>query len=271
MILINQLISLFRNQSTCATCDPSSEWLYQITDPLNNTAIDIHEYLDSDFSGSHQACTQPGPSNLAYLTSWLQQHGLKGFVSEFGGDNNTQCDTYLTDLLTYLSDNDVYIGWAAWAAGPFWGTSAPCCNDGAPLGSLEPGSVACGGGPSLYTTVWQPVIEPLLPSTLQKSGLSSLTGGTNSTSPSGGSGSGSSSSSTLPAPSSTSTKPAKHSTTTKSAKHSSTTTSVPATPTPVAGTVPEYAQCGGIGWTGATACLSPYTCHVLNSYYSQCL
>ncbi|MCJ1306974.1 hypothetical protein MMC25_000618 [Agyrium rufum] len=37
------------------------------------------------------------------------------------------------------------------------------------------------------------------------------------------------------------------------------------------GTVPEYGQCGGIGWTGATACASPWTCKVLNAYYSQCL
>ncbi|KAK3934830.1 cellulose 1,4-beta-cellobiosidase [Diplogelasinospora grovesii] len=33
----------------------------------------------------------------------------------------------------------------------------------------------------------------------------------------------------------------------------------------------HYAQCGGVGWTGATTCQSPYTCTQLNSYYSQCL
>ncbi|KAF7333296.1 Glucanase [Mycena sanguinolenta] len=33
----------------------------------------------------------------------------------------------------------------------------------------------------------------------------------------------------------------------------------------------EYAQCGGIGWTGATCCTSGLTCNVLNDYYSQCL
>ena len=32
----------------------------------------------------------------------------------------------------------------------------------------------------------------------------------------------------------------------------------------------EWGQCGGIGWTGATSCVSPYTCKELNSYYSQC-
>lgn len=58
---------------------------------------------------------------------------------------------------------------------------------------------------------------------------------------------------------------------------SGTTTSVASSPTATggsgggsAGTVAEWGQCGGIGYTGPTACASPYTCHVLNSYYSQC-
>ncbi|GJE99510.1 CBM1 domain-containing protein [Phanerochaete sordida] len=33
----------------------------------------------------------------------------------------------------------------------------------------------------------------------------------------------------------------------------------------------EWGQCGGIGWTGATTCVSGTTCQVLNPYYSQCL
>lgn len=37
------------------------------------------------------------------------------------------------------------------------------------------------------------------------------------------------------------------------------------------GTVAEWGQCGGLGWTGATQCVSPYTCTIINSYYSQCL
>lgn len=32
-----------------------------------------------------------------------------------------------------------------------------------------------------------------------------------------------------------------------------------------------YAQCGGQGWTGGTACVSGYTCTPSNAYYSQCL
>ncbi|CDO75179.1 hypothetical protein BN946_scf184866.g20 [Trametes cinnabarina] len=34
---------------------------------------------------------------------------------------------------------------------------------------------------------------------------------------------------------------------------------------------PEWGQCGGIGWTGATTCVAGTVCTVLNSYYSQCL
>ncbi|KAK3945714.1 glycoside hydrolase superfamily [Diplogelasinospora grovesii] len=47
---------------------------------------------------------------------------------------------------------------------------------------------------------------------------------------------------------------------------------VPApTAAPTSATAAHYGQCGGISWTGATACESPYTCQVSNDYYSQCL
>ncbi|KFZ24205.1 hypothetical protein V502_01314 [Pseudogymnoascus sp. VKM F-4520 (FW-2644)] len=37
------------------------------------------------------------------------------------------------------------------------------------------------------------------------------------------------------------------------------------------GTAAHWGQCGGSGWTGPTACASPYTCQVSNQWYSQCL
>ncbi|KAF9257733.1 cutinase-domain-containing protein [Marasmius fiardii PR-910] len=45
----------------------------------------------------------------------------------------------------------------------------------------------------------------------------------------------------------------------------------PSNPTGGSGTVAHWGQCGGSGWGGATACVSPYTCTVINAYYSQCL
>ncbi|KAJ3841720.1 xylanase [Lentinula raphanica] len=40
---------------------------------------------------------------------------------------------------------------------------------------------------------------------------------------------------------------------------------------PTGGSVAEWGQCGGIGYSGPTACASPFTCTVVNAYYSQCL
>lgn len=43
-----------------------------------------------------------------------------------------------------------------------------------------------------------------------------------------------------------------------------TTSNAPPAPTGGAGTVAQWGQCGGIGYSGATACASPFTCHVVN-------
>ncbi|PAV16395.1 endoglucanase 1 [Pyrrhoderma noxium] len=146
-------------QTTGSGDAPSSDFLNKLFDPLRNTAIDIHEYL--------------GPSNLANLTTWLQENHLKAIVSEFGGANNQNCFDFITDLLTFLEANDVYIGWSAWAAGPLWGTNSPCC--GPETGSLEPGQVNVDGGPNGFETVWAQAIRPNIPfKTLKRFGTSSL-------------------------------------------------------------------------------------------------
>jgi len=160
------------NQTTGNGDAPSSDFLNMLHDPLHNTAIDVHEYLDIDFSGGHANCTQPGPSNLAGLTSWLEQNKLKAVISEFGGGNNQNCFQFIDDLLNYLTANDVYIGWSIWAAGPIWGTNSPCC--GPDTGSLEPGNLNDLGQPDAFSTVWAKAIRPNIPKTLKRSGISSL-------------------------------------------------------------------------------------------------
>ena len=49
------------------------------------------------------------------------------------------------------------------------------------------------------------------------------------------------------------------------------TTVAPTSTSTAVGTVAHYGQCGGIGWTGATACVSPYTCTALNGASSRLL
>lgn len=96
-----------------------------ITDPGNNYAYEVHQYLDSDSSGENSACVSStiGAERLADFTSWLKQNGKKGFLGEFAGGNNTTCETAVTGMLAYMQNNsDVWIGWTWWAAGPWWGS-----------------------------------------------------------------------------------------------------------------------------------------------------
>ncbi|KAH8194702.1 hypothetical protein TruAng_011136 [Truncatella angustata] len=157
--------------------DPSSALLNQFKDPLNNTAIDIHEYLDYDFSGGHLECVSDPATNLDDLTAWLKENNLKAFITEFGGSNSTSCQEMIPEMIKYMADNAEYIGWTAWAAGPFWGPNSPCCTNSTQLGSLEPGSTSADGSPGLYDTVWLKLIQPLVPTALQWSGPASVFGG----------------------------------------------------------------------------------------------
>lgn len=179
-------------------------------------------------------------------------------ITEFGAANGTECDSYIVDILNYMSSNPVYIGWTAWAAGPLWGSYSACCADSEQWGSLEPDSLASDGSPGMYETVWLKEIEPLLPSTLQKTGISNING------PGGAVGS-SSSSKVATSTSSKSSSSTSKATTTSSSK---TTTS---TASSGGGTVAEWGQCGGIGYTGSTTCASGTTCVYSNPWYSQCL
>ncbi|KAG8711114.1 hypothetical protein FRC09_020766, partial [Ceratobasidium sp. 395] len=152
--------------------EASSNYLQKLVDPVKNTAIEVHEYIDQDFSGGHAECTQPGPSNLAALTAWLKANNLKGFVGELGSGANDACYNMLKELLDYLAANDVYIGWTAWAAGPLWGTFRSCCGDD--TGNLEPGTKAGNGSlPGGYDTIWAKAIRPKIPTTtLKRTGIS---------------------------------------------------------------------------------------------------
>jgi cellulase len=71
----------------------------------------------------------------------------------------------------------------------------------------------------------------------------------------------------------TSTTKATTSSTSTKATTSSTTTTKATTTSSAAGstcTAAQWAQCGGIGYTGCTTCASGYKCNYSNDYYSQC-
>lgn len=80
-----------------------------------------------------------------------------------------------------------------------------------------------------------------------------------------------STSSTSTASTSTGTTLTTTTTTTSNPSISSTSTATSTTTSPGTGVpVPEWGQCGGIGYTGSTNCASPYSCVCLSTWWCQC-
>ncbi|RSL58255.1 Endoglucanase gh5-1 [Fusarium duplospermum] len=95
-----------------------------LTDPEDKIVYQMHQYLDSDSSGTSEACVSStiGAERVKAATAWLKQNGKVGIIGEFGGGANSQCKAAVQGMLDYLQDNsDVWKGVLWWAAGPWWG------------------------------------------------------------------------------------------------------------------------------------------------------
>ncbi|PVF96644.1 putative cellulase precursor [Serendipita vermifera] len=94
-----------------------------LTDPLNNIAFEMHQYLDSDGSGTSETCVSStiGQERLQAATEWLKANNFKGFLGEIGGGSNDACIAAVKGALCYLQQSGVWIGALWWAAGPWWG------------------------------------------------------------------------------------------------------------------------------------------------------
>jgi len=82
---------------------------------------------------------------------------------------------------------------------------------------------------------------------------------------------GSAPASTTPAPTTTVAKTTAPATTTPKGTTTVATTTVASAPPSSTSAAAEFAQCGGSPWTGPTTCVAPFTCHFVNTFYSQCL
>lgn len=84
----------------------------------------MHQYLDSDSSGTSPTCVSStiGVERLTAATNWLKQNGLKGFLGEIGAGSNSACIAAVKGAMCYMQQSGVWIGTTWWAAGPWWGT-----------------------------------------------------------------------------------------------------------------------------------------------------
>lgn len=97
-------------------------------DPGDHMAVEVHQYLDNDFSGTNGECINPNVATekLSAFTNWLHQQGKVGFLGEFAGGNNQTCNQALENMLNHIEQNkDVWVGWTWWAAGAWWKDDYP--------------------------------------------------------------------------------------------------------------------------------------------------
>jgi endoglucanase len=98
---------------------PNSEVMQGVVDPADHFVFEIHQYLDSDSSGTKNTCVSDtiGVERLQRVTGWLKDQGAQGFLGEFGGSDDPVCLSAIDQLLGFLGENsDVWLGWTVWAA-----------------------------------------------------------------------------------------------------------------------------------------------------------
>jgi endoglucanase len=98
-------------------------WVLKVQDPKNNFVFEVHQYLDSDGSGSHPQVVSPtvGSERLRVFTDWCRAHHQRAFLGEFAAPATDIGQQAIADMLQAMErDRDVWIGFTWWAAGAWW-------------------------------------------------------------------------------------------------------------------------------------------------------
>jgi endoglucanase len=110
---------------TWTTSDNASVVGGGVKDPANNFAFEVHQYLDSDGSGSHPDVVSAtvGTERLQAVTQWAEATGNKLFLGEFGVSSDSTSLNSADAMLTYMQQHsDAWQGATYWAGGPWWGS-----------------------------------------------------------------------------------------------------------------------------------------------------
>ena len=61
-----------------------------VQDPAHNFALQVHQYLDADSSGTHPGVVSPtiGFERLTAITQWAEAKGYRLFLGEVGVDTD---------------------------------------------------------------------------------------------------------------------------------------------------------------------------------------
>ncbi len=108
--------------STSSSSSTNAVAMLNVSDSLNKTVIEVHQYFDNQYAGTTQSClSSDGESLLSSVTSWARTNGKKLFLGEFGSGNNSTCESAVAGstegVLQYMQSNsDVWAGWTWWSS-----------------------------------------------------------------------------------------------------------------------------------------------------------
>ncbi|MDR3690025.1 MAG: glycoside hydrolase family 5 protein [Fimbriimonas sp.] len=103
---------------------PNGQAMDRIVDPGKHYAIEVHQYLDADSSGTKPSVVSRtiGSERLKDFVDWCRARKLKAFLGEFAAGDTPDGQAAIEDMLNAMErDRDVWLGFTWWSAGPWWG------------------------------------------------------------------------------------------------------------------------------------------------------
>lgn len=93
-----------------------------LKDPLNRMLLEVHQYVDSNYSGTKADCISPAKLTdiLTKVQTWAVANQQRMFLGEFGVADTPACTPTLQAALVALR-NPAWGGWTYWSAGAWWG------------------------------------------------------------------------------------------------------------------------------------------------------
>ena len=100
--------------------------MINITDPGNNYAYEVHQYLDYDGSGTHTdyLSVTDSVATLSSFTAWCRANHRTAFLGELGVTTAPGALADLSAMMQYMHANkDVWSGFTYWTAGAWYPTN----------------------------------------------------------------------------------------------------------------------------------------------------
>lgn len=89
-------------------------------DPGENYAFEVHQYLDSDSSGTKPTCVVGAARRVDAVLAWAKVQKVRLFFGEMGAGPDDTCKIEYGNMLAKIDKSQVAVGWTAWGAGSWW-------------------------------------------------------------------------------------------------------------------------------------------------------